>query len=110
MKGSYDRVKSNLHYSKCLGSSHRLMLGLVLVENKTNEIKAIRALLELLELHGVHHHYRCLGTQTEIALQIVAKGADYVLCLKANHPSLCAQGESCEFHMSAIIPETLSRF
>lgn len=32
-----------------------------------------------------------MGTQTEIAKQIVAKGADYVLSLKANHPTLYAQ-------------------
>jgi len=30
-------------------------------------------------------------TQHEIASQIVAKDADYVLCLKANHPTLWAQ-------------------
>lgn len=29
-----------------------------------------------------------LRTQTEIAKQIIEKGADYVLCLKANHPTL----------------------
>lgn len=32
-----------------------------------------------------------MGTQTQIARQIVAKGADYILCLKANHPTLYAQ-------------------
>jgi len=33
------------------------------------------------------------ATQTEIATQIVGKGADYILSLKANHPTLLA-GES----------------
>jgi predicted transposase YbfD/YdcC len=32
-----------------------------------------------------------MGTQTEIAKQIVAKKADYVLALKANHPTLYSQ-------------------
>jgi predicted transposase YbfD/YdcC len=32
-----------------------------------------------------------MGTQTEIAKQIVAKKADYVLALKANHPTLHSQ-------------------
>ncbi len=32
-----------------------------------------------------------MGTQTEIAKQIVAKKADYVLALKANHSTLHSQ-------------------
>jgi len=32
-----------------------------------------------------------MGTQTEIATQIVGKGADYILSLKANHPTLLAE-------------------
>lgn len=32
-----------------------------------------------------------MGTQTEIAKQIIAKKGDYVLALKANHPTLCSQ-------------------
>ena len=32
-----------------------------------------------------------MGTQTEIAHRIQAQGADYVLALKANHPTLYAQ-------------------
>ena len=32
-----------------------------------------------------------MGTQTAIAQQIMVKGADYVLSLKANHPTLYAQ-------------------
>ncbi len=72
-------------------SSHRLMLGQVKVDNKTNEIKAIPALLELLEITGCIITIDAMGTQTEIARQIVAKQADYVLSLKANHPNLFAQ-------------------
>jgi predicted transposase YbfD/YdcC len=32
-----------------------------------------------------------MGTQTEIAKQIIDKKADYVLALKANHPTLYSQ-------------------
>lgn len=93
MKGSYDRSKkqSALHIVSAWASSHRLMLGLVLVDNKTNEIKAIPALLELLEITGCIITIDAMGTQREIARQIVAKQADYVLSLKANHPTLFAQ-------------------
>ena len=67
------------------------MLGQVKVDSKTNEIKAIPALLELLELSGSIITIDAMGTQTEIASLIVAGGADYVLSLKGNHPTLHAQ-------------------
>ncbi|MBX2863809.1 MAG: ISAs1 family transposase [Leptolyngbyaceae cyanobacterium MAG.088] len=93
LKGSYDRNSSQsaLHVVSAWASEHRLLLGQVKVESKTNEIKAIPALLELLDISGCVITIDAMGTQHEIARQIVAKGADYVLCLKANHPPLWAQ-------------------
>lgn len=93
VKGSYDRNKkqSALHVVSAWASEHRLMLGQVKVENKTNEIKAIPALLELLDISGCIITIDAMGTQTEIVRQIVAKGADYLLSLKANHPTLWAE-------------------
>ena len=90
LKGSYDRKtnQSALHMVSAWASQNRLMLGQVKVENKTNEIKAIPALLKLLDISGCIISIDAMGTQTEIAQQIVDKGADYVLCLKANHPTL----------------------
>jgi len=61
------------------------------VEDKTNEIKAIPSLLELLDITGCVITIDAMGTQTEIATQIVGKGADYILSLKANHPTLLAE-------------------
>jgi len=49
------------------------------VEDKTNEIKAIPSLLELLDITGCVITIDAMGTQTEIATQIVGKGADYIL-------------------------------
>ena len=69
-------------------SEHRLLLGQVKVENKSNQIKAIPALLELLDLSGCTITIDLIGTQTQIARQIDAKGADYILSLKGNHPTL----------------------
>lgn len=93
LKGSYDRNSSQaaLHVVSAWASEHRLLLGQVKVESKTNEIKAIPALLELLDISGCVITIDAMGTQHEIARQIVAKGADYVLCLKANHPTLWRQ-------------------
>ncbi len=67
---------------------NRLMLGQVKVENKSNEITAIPDLLKLLDITGCIITIDAMGTQTEIAKQILDQGADYILCLKANHPTL----------------------
>jgi predicted transposase YbfD/YdcC len=93
LKGSYDRGtrQSALHMVSAWASENRLMLGQVKVESKTNEIKAIPALLKLLDITGCIITIDAMGTQTEIAGQIVDKGADYVLCLKANHPTFWNQ-------------------
>lgn len=93
VKGSYERSKkqSALHLVSAWAGEHRLLLGQVKVENKSNEITAIPALLELLDISGCIITIDAMGTQTAIAQQIVTKGADYVLSLKANHPTLYAQ-------------------
>lgn len=93
LKGSYDRNQkhSALHCVSAWASEHRLFLGQVKVEDKSNEITAIPALLELLDISGCIITIDAMGTQTDIAHQIQASSADYVLALKANHPTLYAQ-------------------
>lgn len=93
VKGSYDRNRkqSALHLVSAWASSHRVMLGQVKVADKSNEITAIPALLELLDITGGIITIDAMGTQTEIARTIVTKGANYVLTLKANHPTLYTQ-------------------
>lgn len=90
LKGSYDRESSlkSLEMVSAWSSSHRLVLGQVAVEQKSNEIKAIPILLEQLDLKGAIITMDAMGTQTAIAQQIQEAGADYILALKANHPSL----------------------
>lgn len=56
-----------------------------------NEITTISALLELLDLSGCIITIDAMGTQTAIAAQIYNAKADYVLALKANHPTLHGQ-------------------
>ncbi len=93
VKGSKDRndSQSALHLVSAWASEHRLFLGQVKVEDKSNEITAIPTLLELLDISGCIITIDAMGTQTDIAHQIQAQGADYVLALKANHPTLHAQ-------------------
>lgn len=93
VKGSYDREqqKTALHVVSAWASEHRLVLGQVKVSDKSNEITAIPALLELLDLAGCIITIDAMGTQTAIAAQIHQAKADYVLSLKANHPTLYGQ-------------------
>lgn len=75
--------------ASCFSCEHRLVLAQVKVHgDKFNEITAIPALLELLDIAGCIVTIDAVGTQTDIAKKIVAAGADYILCLKANHPTL----------------------
>ena len=93
IKGSYDRTakQSALPVVSAWASEHRLLLGQVKVASKSNEITAIPALLKLLDISGCIITLDAMGTQKEIAREIIGHGADYVLCLKANHPTLWAE-------------------
>ena len=69
-----------------------LVLGQVAVHDKSNEITAIPELLRLLDLKGAVVSIDAMGCHKAIAAQITAQGGDYLLALKGNHPTLCADG------------------
>jgi predicted transposase YbfD/YdcC len=71
----------------------RLVLGQEAIADKSNEIRAIPALLERLDLNGALVTIDAMGTQTDIAEKIVAGGGDYLLSLKANWPVLLTDVE-----------------
>ncbi|MGZ8907861.1 MAG: ISAs1 family transposase [Methylobacter sp.] len=60
----------------------------ILIDVKSNEITAIPTLLELLDIQGAAVTIDAMGCQKTIAKRIVEGGADYVLALKDNHPTL----------------------
>lgn len=66
VKGSYDRSKkqSALHVVSAWASVNRIMLGQMKVVNKTNEITAIPALLDLLDLTGCIITIDAMGTRS----------------------------------------------
>ncbi|MEH2348120.1 MAG: ISAs1 family transposase [Nostoc sp.] len=70
---------------------HRLVLGQTKVSEKSNEITAIPALLEMLDISGCIITIDAMGTQKSIAQKIIAAGSDYILSLKDNHPTLHQQ-------------------
>ena len=61
------------------------------VNSKSNEITAIPALLEMLDISGCIVTIDAMGTQKSIAEKIIAASSDYILSLKDNHPTLHQQ-------------------
>lgn len=90
LRRSHDRAKGKtaLHMVSAWASANRLVLGQISTEEKSNEITAIPRLLELLEIHGCVVTIDAMGCQKKIAETIVDRGADYVLAVKDNQPSL----------------------
>lgn len=64
------------------------MLAQRAVGEKANEISAIPELLALLDITGAVVTVDAMGCQKAIARAISEAGADYVLALKDNHPTL----------------------
>jgi predicted transposase YbfD/YdcC len=77
-----------LHLVSAWATEQQLSLGQVAVDGKSNEITAIPALLELLELAGALVSIDAMGCQKAIARAVVEAGADYVLTVKENQPQL----------------------
>ena len=77
-----------LHLVSAWATDNQLSLGQVAVDQKSNEITAIPALLQLLDLKGALVSLDAMGCQKAIAQQIVAGGGDYVLPVKDNQKGL----------------------
>lgn len=82
------RNKRAIHVVSAWASENGLVLGEVTVEEKSNEIKAIPELLELLYLKDCIITIDAMGTQREIAQTIIKREADYVLVVKENQRAL----------------------
>lgn len=90
VRRSHDRSigKDATHMVSAWATENQIVLGQVKVDDKSNEITAIPALLDLLELSGCIVTIDAIGCQKEITSRIMDQGADYVLALKANQGTL----------------------
>jgi predicted transposase YbfD/YdcC len=77
-----------LHLVSAWATAQHLSLGQVAVDAKSNEITAIPALLELLDLAGAVVTIDAMGCQKAIAKKVVEQDADYVLTVKENQEHL----------------------
>ncbi len=90
LRRSYDKddPKAMLHMVSAWASGQRLVLAQQTVDAKSNEITAIPALLDVLDIRGCIVTIDAMGTHTDIAAKIRGRGADYVLALKGNQETL----------------------
>ena len=87
---SHDRKngKSPLHMVSAWVQENSLVLGQIAVDSKTNEIKAIPELLDLIDIEGRIVSIDAMGCQRKIASKIAEKQADYVFSLKGNQSTM----------------------
>lgn len=81
-------AKRAIHMVSAWATENGVVLGQRKVDTKSNEITAIPELLDLLALKGCIVTIDAMGCQRAIAEKIGEQGADYVLALKGNQPTL----------------------
>lgn len=86
--------KRALHLVSAFATGSRLVLGQEAVEEKSNEITAIPALLERIDVDGALVSIDAIGCNPGTADTILAAGADYLLAVKQNQPTLYGDMES----------------
>ena len=91
---SHDRKagKAPLHLVSAFATNARLVLGQQATADKGGEIEAITALLDKLaeagSLKGALVSIDAIACNPKIAEKIISQGADYLLAVKANQPSM----------------------
>ena len=97
---SHDRKHgaAPLHLVSAFATTARLVLAQEAVPDKANELAAIPPLLDRLGaedgLKGALVSIDAIATNADIARAIAAQGADWLLAVKANQPSLRAEVEA----------------
>ena len=93
---SHDRKNGQkvLHLVSAFATTNRLVLGQEAVDEKSNEITAIPALLKRIDLEGALVSIDAMGCNPTIAETIIEAKADYLLAVKDNQPTLHADIKS----------------
>jgi predicted transposase YbfD/YdcC len=93
---SHDRKRGQkaLHLVSAFATTSRLVLGQEAVDEKSNEITAIPALLERIDIKGALVSIDAMGCNANVAQSILDAEADYLLAVKDNQPTLHADVKS----------------
>ena len=85
--------KEPIHMVSAFAARQRLVMGQVKVNEKSNEIVAIPALLDMMSIEGAVVTIDAMGCQRAIARKILDKKADYIIALKGNQGTLHEDGK-----------------
>ncbi len=89
LRGSAEAKSQDfIHMVSAWCNTNNMVLAQQKVNDKSNEITAIPALLEVLFLQGCLVTIDAMGCQTAVAEKIVDKQADYILAVKGNQKVL----------------------
>ena len=96
LRGSGGKRKDSraaIHVVSAFAARHRLVLAQTKVAEKSNEITAIPALLDMLSIEGAVVTIDAMGCQRAIVQKIIDKKAHYIIALKGNQGTLLADVE-----------------
>jgi predicted transposase YbfD/YdcC len=110
IRGSANAEHTAFHVVSAWAAENGITLGELAVQEKSNEIKAIPELLDLIDVQGTTVTIDAMGCQKDIAQKIIDKGANYVLALKGNQGSLHDETKLHFEHMDGFLhTETLEK-
>jgi len=97
LRGSHQRSRGlkGFHIVNVWSCVNGLVLGQMKVSDKSNEITAIPELLKQLMIEGAIVTIDAMGCQKEIAAEIKAQKADYVLAVKGNQGNMFESIKDC---------------
>lgn len=95
VKGYSPKSKGNtgLYIVNAWLNEHKLCIGQTKVAEKSSEKTAIPLLLDTIDIAGSTITIDAVGTQENIATQIIEKGGDYILALKKNQKKLFEEAD-----------------
>ena len=99
IRGSKSAEHKAYHIVSAFAAENRITLGEVTTEEKSNEIKAVPELLNLLDISGSTITADAMSCQKNIANIIVEKQAGYALALKGNQPGLYKSAKALFGHL-----------
>jgi predicted transposase YbfD/YdcC len=90
LRRSHDKAagKKAIYMVSAWASENSLVLGQRKVDDRSNEIKAVPQLLEMLEVSGCIVTTDAMNCQLETAEKVIENDADYVFVVKENQPRL----------------------
>ena len=96
VRGAKNKTGKAPHLVAALAHGIGAVLGQVAVDEKSNEIPAVRELLKAFtDLAGAVFTIDAMHTQHDTAQAILSRGADYVMTVKANMPTCTGSSGSC---------------